>query len=503
MHLRTLAGLAFLAACTPFNQHPGKGWTTDYGELWSPTQMVTTGDALYIPMPYTNRLLKLGQGSDAWEEVPLLRSTLDRVVASPDGETVLVQMSGLDCPEDVTTCADDEVSTWLGIVGDSAVRAWLPYSPAYDDLTFSADGRFAVATVDPDYTTVNTGLLNLTAVKVIDLVEATSWDVGVGFSTEEILFTTDDAGAVDGAVVLSRNEVAVVDLTVPSALPSVVFPLTLDADSALLPVGVELTPDGTTALITVQNSADLYALDLVNPSVNIISLVGAPSDMAVSTGNDQTVLVYGSRSKVEVLDHGSFDLETRDLEEPMTDIHLGDDFAFLYSRAGRLDTYRLDLVSGDLDEIRLAFPPARTFVAPDNTFALMLNNDTFAPRMELVDLRVDAGALISDDPVPFGLEGRGLDVAFTTNETGSTALLLQQGVDALVAVSFPELALVEVPLPAPARRIGAFSDGGFWIAHDDAAGLISFYRPGEDLVSVGGFALHGFLNDNNVPLEVR
>ena len=327
----------------------------------------------------------------------------------------------------------------------------------------------------------------------------------MGFAADKVLFTHDPAsGTADRAVVLSQNSVAVIDLTGDVPSREVSFPLTLDPDSVVVPVGVELTPDGRYALISVQGSADLYALDLESRSINIVELSARPSDMAVNTLTDHTVLVFGNGSVVDVLDHDFFEVQSFTLDEPMTNIQDASDFSVLYNTAGGHDVYRLDLDTTDLVEYRLQNPAISLHMAPTEEYAIALTraeggfgsgvDDLYNrnPGMEIIDLR-------GDETQPYLLEGAGLGVAFSPQPAALHALVLQEDVDYLYQLDLYTGLAEEIELSGRPVSIGSMPDGTFYITHEETLGLVSFLDPSTGKVTeVAGFATLGLAD----PIEL-
>jgi hypothetical protein len=495
MYRPTLLLLA-LAACDPWTDRNVQNYGYLDAALWDPAGLVATTDGLYVPLPNDGGLVLLAPGEEA-THLRLGDGYLQRLQVAPDQQTVLafshlyrcVDHEGDKEPVTIEDC-EGEVTTSgeLTVVRAGATVDSVPLGLWYGPLTISDDSTYAVAAIDPYVSTTGGGIVNLTSLFVLDLTSMESWEVAVGFASDRVLFTTDGAGATTGAVVLSESEVALVDLASRASDPRVVFPLTLDPDDLVEPVGVSLTPSGEHALISVQGSDDLYALDLVNPSVNILSLAGRPSAMAVDATVDKTVLVYRNAAKVELLDHERFELTTVDLDESMGDIALsGDGLALLYDLGGSKDAYRFDLSTQVLHEYRLNWSPQTLHVAPDFSFAVSLPSEPF---LEVLDLSLTSEG-VDTSPKRFGLDGRGVGIAFATTDTGSAILVLQEGEDTLYQLSWPDLGLSALDLPAPPLGVGTLPDGTFWITHDAALGLVSFYTPGEELRTVGGFGHHG------------
>lgn len=497
--------IAFALAACGWNHLPSQ----EQGELdrvlWDAKGVVPTADGLYVPLPYAGALALVAPGKEP-VRVDVGEGRVGRVDAARDGRTVIAFVERYVCraedPRDARRadlpddCKQDEleVLTDLALVSDGKVRAAEALDGAYNATAFSEDGRYAVAYLDFSRAIEIDSVLNLTGVVVIDLSAETTTQVPVGFAADRVLFVEDDAGAAVQAVVLSRNEVAVVDLLASPPEVTVTFPLTLDPDQVVDPVGIDLTPDGRYALISARGSSDLYALDLDQSAINIVELASAPSAMAVSPSADRTVFVYGGDPVVELMDHQLFDVDRIALDEAMDRIALTPELGVLYGTGNQHDVYRVELATGDVTEYRLQNPAVRLELSPTNEFAVALTRAEGGggqgvdalydehPGMEIVDLR-------SDESTPFVLEGQGLGVAFSAGDTTLSALVLQDGIDYLYRLELYTLEAEEIEVSAPPVAIGEMPDGSFYVTHDRALGLVSFLDPDTGrIVEVSGFA---------------
>ena len=99
-----------------------------------------------------------------------------------------------------------------------------------------------------------------------------------------------------------------------------------------------------------------------------------PSGMGVEKVSDLTALVYNNRPQVDLLDHEYFDIESLDLDEPATDIQVGNGFAMLYntSDSNYHDVYRLDTEDLKLVEYRAKNPVVSLTIAPDEGHAVAI-----------------------------------------------------------------------------------------------------------------------------------
>ncbi len=511
-----LCVLGLIAGCG-WNHLPQQDTRYLDDALWAPADAISTEDGLYVRLPHAGALVRINQGVDP-TLVNVGEGRVTRIAAAPDDQTVLAFIERYRCTtedprearriEVIEDCGegDLEIETEISLVRGNELGIGQPIDGAYNAVAFSDDSRFAIAYLDFTQEITLEGVVNLNGVVVLDLQDNSSTIVTVGFAPDRVLFNYDEGGGVTSAVVLSKNQVASVDLlSEPHAVTR--FPLTLDPDTERLPNGVDLTPDGRYALISTVGSSDLYAIDLINESINIIDLSGDPATLAVDDDADLSVLVYDDRPLVEVMEHDLFEVDTLELDEPMNQIHTLGGTALLWSTNGLHDLYRLNLEDNALVEYRLQNPATSLHVAPTQEFAIALTRpeggggvgvDALydqSPGMEVLDLR-DAGS------EPFLLEGQGLDVAFVAGETSLDALVLQEGVDYLFHYDLYERSSREIELSAPPVAIGSLSDGTFWITHDVALGLVSFLDPDGGVTEIGGFAGLGVLDPIDLIEEV-
>lgn len=512
---RTVPLLALLASCGWNNLPAQESYYVDE-PLWNSAGPIATSDGVYVELPAADALV-LVRADGTWSPIDVGVGTLDRAPSpSPDGATIGSFITRIWCADGeaehiyVEACPEDELEQDhdLLLIRDGAVGATIALDNPYNGLRWSADGTWAVALIEAGSRLDNAGgVVSLTTILFVDVADGSATSVPVGFAATDVLFDAD----ASRAVVLSQSEVAVVDLTGGSPSVAITYGLTLDADDVVVPVGIELTPDGDHALISVEGDDSLYILDLVNPSVNIKALSGAPSAMAVNLGEDRTILVYGADARVDIVDHDGFDVDSVDLDEPMSHILDASDFSVLWSPDSR-DVYRFQVTEGDegavaysTTEYRLQSTPLSVYVSPDEQFAVALT----APGaiggrygMEILDLRSDGEGGWRDDVWPYALEGRGLGVAFALEGDAPQALVLQQDQDYVYQFDLMSASATELGLSAPPRAIGAMPDGGFFVTEDVTTGLMAFLDPSSDaVVEAAGFATYDLLGQDLLLVE--
>jgi hypothetical protein len=508
--------LLLLAACNVWDDLPGDNHNTLDDALWD-ADITAAADGLYVRLTRAGELARVSADGTV-DIVDLDHAQPKQIILAPDSATLLVFTDAYLCDtentrvETVEDCDREneevQLQSRLSLVSDALETSTTTIAAHYNAVQFSNDGLTAVVYLDEETADLNNlsvdGLLNPTEVVFVELDSGVATRVPVGFAADRILFTPDD----DRAVVLSRSKVVVVDLGTGNYEQIVSFPLSLDVDDDVRPKDAALTPNGRYALLTVDGSGELYSLDLESESINIVSLDAAPSAMAVSVEADRTVMVFDSRSQVDVLEHDYFDVESHTLEEPANRIAIRDRSAILYNVSGnnRHDVIRLDLETAERIEYRMENPVSSLEIAPDGrtAVALMRTESTSSTGLDsladanygvaILDLASDRGSNISlmSETEPVGL-------AFQGGEDSSTALLLLEGKDDLLQLDLDSGGYQEVALPDTPLGIGAFGANAFYITHDSALGLISFWNPNaEALETVSGFALSGLLTDETL-----
>jgi hypothetical protein len=520
----TLLTLLALSACNPWETLPLDGWSNLDEPLWD-DQVIAAADGLYVRLPHAGALVRVATDGTV-TPVDLGGAEPVSMALGPDDATLVVF-------QDLTSCVTDEddvdelsecpgedlvVDHQLSLVRDGAMfgeNGPVAVPGFYNRLAFSPweEGSgvppVAVAYLDYEGGGIDVdGVLNLTEVLLVNLQDGATSSVSVGFSASNVLFTDDGARVA----VLSRSQVVVVDLSSDPYEILVTYHLTLDADQEVDPLGAALTPDNRYLLMSVVGSGDLYAMDLDNESINIIDLDAAPAAMAVDAIADRTALVYASRAQADILEHEYFDVQSVELDEPCNAIaDPGNGMAVLYNTGATThDVYRLDLVTGDLTEYRVANPVVSLSLTADATFGVALLRPE-ASGGDGIDEYFDEHwgmsvlDLSTEDHLDLVLGSEPVGLAFAESEGGEPyALLLLDGLDSLVQVGLWSASVAEVPLPAPATGIGALPDGLFYITHDAPLGLVSFLAPGStEPTSASGFATEGFFTDDTLPEQVE
>lgn len=508
--MRALPLLLLAAGCNPWNLPSNGSFYLDE-PTWD-TNVVAASDGVYVSLPAGDALVRV-KSDGSWDTVDLRGAGVDRMVLAPDGETVLTWTSWPVCADPdpkiklVSDCNNDDLSTdhEFVLVRDGAVVSDpldVPYQ--YNAVGFNADGTVAAAWLDFDNagSIEVDGVLNLTEAVFIPMDGTDAFPVPVGFAPEDVLFTT---GSQPRAVVLSRSQVAVVDLT--ERRVAVTYPLTLDPDVTVQPTDVVLTPDGNYALVSVSGSSDLYVLDLAQESIDIVELNGVPGDLLVDAEHDRTVIVYGNSRTVDVLEHVYFETETFELDEPATRVLPVDGQALLYNPNQSVhDVYLFDVGTGGVTEYRAENPVMDMVLTEDRSRAVATMNTESSGGSGVggyYDSHYGLGIFdLTDDRTPIALllEGRPVGVALVDDGSTNHALVLSEGVDQLLQIDLADATNAPIDLSEPPLGITAQPSGDFVITEDSALGAVGFLAPGASSVTeVSGFATTNLFRDYPLP----
>ena len=518
------ATLGVLAACNPWQRDIDFFRDSD-SQLWD-ANVVAAGDAVYVRMPRAGALMRV-ETDGGMSTVDLQGASPNRLVATPDGEGVLVFASWPYCEDTdpkiklVEDCPEEELITRseMALVKGAKTVATFDVPLHLNALSFSGDGQTAVAYLDysRDMNIEVDGLIDLGEVMFIPLAGGEPRSISVGFSPEKVLFSTDAEGVDDKAVIFSRSEVVVVDLQTLATL--VTYPLVLDADQVVDPQDAVLTTDGSIALVAVNNSSDLYELDLEKFSIDLEELDGEPIAMAnavlpgIDDGADAnvTLIAYPELARVDVLDQDALELrEPFELEEPVTDLLVTPTNALMYNKRqdDAKDVYDVNLATYEITEYRVANPLDSLQLAPGEDYAVGIlrpETDSGTELDRYQDSRWGLAVidLVDQKETSLVLEAEPVGVALLNRNDETYALVLMQGHEHLLQVQLSEPTFfTEVELEAPPIQIGDLQDGRFFITHDATLGLVSFLDPSTgELTTTGGFASAGLMPESDLPRQ--
>lgn len=507
----TLSIALALVGCNPWANLPENGNYYVDQPLWDPSSAVAIEDGLYFTQPSNGGLVRV-RTDGGFDAVDLDGAEVVRTTPTADGQRLVVWNRYRTCKDPEAETVDDCDNEDLGwsyevsLVREAAVELTTQIPAHLNRMVFTPDGNTAVAYLDYDSgeDIPVDGVVDLTQVAFIDLTTGSVSSVSAGFSANNIIFSLDGSRAV----VLSRSQVIVVDLATFET--TVEFPLTLDDDQQVDPTSAALTPDGRYALITIENSKDLYKLDLDVKAIDLISLDDVPSRLMVSPSLDRTLVLYAGAPRVDLLDHDLFNLDSQVLDHGTTQAIEGESFALLYydrtSSNTLTDIYHLDYETLEVTEYVMGNPVQSMQLTDSRVYAVgVLRPSSFSgdglDAYQASRYGLGVVDLVNEEEVSLVLESEPVGLALVENEAGAFALLLLDGRTDLLKVDLSNPSQPQsLELEVPPTGIGTLPDGRFFITHDAGLGLVSFLDPSDDSISTAsGFAVLGLQSDDTLP----
>ena len=394
-----------------------------------------------------------------------IRTTPDvqHAVLIEDGTAVAV----LDSVEDRLLVVD---------IVQETVRYELETGEAVNRLIASPYGSHVLAIYDPSAGEAEYGeggTINYYELNVIDTDAGTVFTASVDFTPSNIQFNPDGSGCLLGKDFrLIYLDLATGDMTS--------YPLSLGHDDARLPRAIEYSPDGEFAMVLVYDLSDVYVLDLVGGSINILDMPGQASSIRFLPDTRLALIPIPSQDLVDVVDLDAAIPEQVDLGIGADTVVLSPDGtqAAFYSSSGRelvvmdvddfdTDYYELSVRVDDYVEEPVAFAPSGEAIV---AFGLPGSGSNGYYDMDIIDLRT---RVVN----PIGLESRPIAYAFGD---GSAGILLPL-IDKFVRLDLTSKQSVGWEIGGRPLRV-SYLEGPqlYMIDHDDPDGRLSFVGDMED-----------------------
>jgi hypothetical protein len=432
-----------------------------------------------------------------------------RTVEAGNAPTYLATVPGQSTDTTLVLNVLSEDATLLRVTGPGIETRTFPVARQANSLSFSADGRFAIAWADarkvPDAPRAE-GFQDLT---VIDLVNGTSTVLAVGYRPVAVGFA---AGAAR-AYAVTQDGIAIVDLSgAPLVTSNVPVSDTPNEDPGSRDVSV--TPDGTLALIRRDGSADVTAVSLTDGTRATVTLPGEVTDLDLSDQGDRAVAVIRSTSQAAILpvpqiltDPATF--TTVDVTgETVGSVVLspGGTRGLLYTNASAAERITvLDLAQSPppFRVVRLYSPVLAVFSSPDAQFAVVLHDKT-APAngqpgtpgaFSLVPIGATLPAKIVATKAPPSSVAVTDDRAIVTERDDAT-----QTFGAYIA-KMPQLMVDRFPLASPPIAAGVIpSANRAFVAQLHPEGRLTFFDLDTGVArTLTGFELSSRVVDGSTP----
>ena len=414
----------------------------------------SAGANLYVLIPSLDEMIRVDPLNLSYSTI-LLGSYPITMDASQDGK-LLIALNSRSSNVSIVETQSSSVENILVRKGANAISV-------------SRSGKYAIAYLDltkEGYIPVE-GVLNLNEISIVDTESKISQPLTLGFDPSIAGFTPSETRAV----VLSRSQAAIIDTSPP--FKTITIPLVPEPSMWVTPTKLVITE--TKAFVSIKESGDIYAIDLVSPSVNIITVDGAP--YCVELVCNGTYLLVGTEGSSVV----SF-IDTSDLW--LYPVDLGEVYdSAIVSRPGGFSLF----FKNGYDKIAVVDNIARTHltysllrgveqagIADDEGSALLIHTsggvETYLQHsISIIDFERRTSH-------PISLQSMPVDFLFYNPELAFVALKEAGGV-AVVDMKEKTASWLKL-LPDP-EKIGSFpSLDMVYIFHDQPLGRVSFIDTG-------------------------
>ncbi len=383
----------------------------------------------------------------------------------------------------------------------------------FNVMKMSPDGTFvvlwhSVAAEKPDDPNPE-GLQSFNETSFVNLLTGDHFPMAVGFNPRDVVFDRD----ANQAAVVSDEYLALVDLNAEPLLPNLIQ---LDIDLLDAPEAEEvvLSPSGEFAFVRQFGTQDILVVDLLTHSVDAIPVGLNPTDLDLSPDGTKAVIVT----------RGSDELWVLDVDDPYApaevhDLPLGTNFgslafdptgsqALVYTTATAIDRYATWNLSNDDIVLRSLVKPVKSLsVTPTGESALIFHDiadaqgaDTNSPfygewaitMLSLVDFRTNP-LLLPAEPT-----------GFANSSNGNYGFFIMEGQPFLEQLDYTTLLHEEIVLKSNPVHVGVLPDldpaDGIepqaWASQDHELGRISFLDPLTMAVeTITGFELNSQIGD--------
>jgi len=374
----------------------------------------------------------------------------------------------------------------------------------FNFIQMSPDGRWVAAYFNAGLEGAEfdiDGVRSFTEVSFVDTVEKRVESYSVGFNPKQIQFTA----ASDRAVIISDSFLTVADL---AATPIALELLDLGADPVDPPTAaeVEVTPSGQWAFIRYQGFDTIQAVQLETGQLGDLDGGLNPTDLDLSPDGTQAIVVSRDSSEVRI-----FDAEDplgvvpvvlpTPVESTLGSLVLAPsgDLGLLFTTAVLEDRITFwDRSTDTLTTRRLEKPVEAVAISPDGESALIIHtledapgeNDIFTNSYALTV--VDLSTWLTN---PVGLQSR--PTRWTTSNDGRYSMFIMENNRNVGVIDYATRLVDDLLVPSQPVHIGMMplesgpEDALGWVSQEHELGRISFIEPYSlSVETVTGFELN-------------
>ncbi len=450
---------------------------------------------VFVANPDHDTVTRVNVNTSAVDTTPVGRHPI-RVLTTSDYARAVVYNEG-----------DDTVSI---IDSNTLAQTVVEVRDDLNAMALSPDGAWAVLWYDafaPTDDTTSDGLQSFNEASFVELATGAHFPMVVGYRPRQAVFTSD--GRL--AALVSDDYLALVDLTAESLVPDLIE---LEPDLIEPPAAEEaaLDPSGAWAFVRQFGADDVLVVDLASQVVDRIPVGDNPTDLDISPDGSLAVLVARDSQELWILDAVDPFAPAKVLDIP-AGVSAGQllfdptgNQAVLFTTATLVDRFATwDLATDDVHEHALVKPVSTMSIAPNGQTLLAFHTledlpdtdeefvDSWAMSMIALDSFVASPLLLPAEPG-----------GYAHSSNGNHGYFIMEGEPVLVRLDYNTLLAYDVGLRSDPVFVGVLPDldeadidePRAWVSQEHDLGRISFYDPDDaSLETITGFELNSGIED--------
>lgn len=379
-----------------------------------------------------------------------------RTVEAGNGPTFVGAVPGEGQDATVVLNVLSEDATLLRATANRIDAKTFPTAKNVNALAFSPDGRWAIAWADARKAPSAPRTEGFQELTVLDLTAGTATNLAVGYRPVLVGF----AGA-GRAYAVTRDGITIIGLGPnPARVKEVPIAEAPSDDPGTRDVFV--TPDGTTAFVRRDGSAQIATVNLETNALGSVTLPGPVTDIDLSDGGDKAVAVVRQTSEVAVIPVASPAAFTTVAitGETVGSVALapGGAKALLYTNATPTERFTILDIGGApaFRTVRVYSPVLGIFSSPDARHAVVLHDRTEGTGSEPGTPGAFSIAPIADNLPPRiqATLARPTAVAVTNDRAIIAERHDSRGIFGAYLARMPQLMIERYPLASPPIAVG-------------------------------------------------
>ena len=460
------------------------------------------------------------ESEDAFAMLPPATTDAYVFVANPERDTVTrvgvptldvitvevgsIPKVALTTPDHMTAAVFNQGSDDLSILdAETLDEQRIELREHLTSMVMSPDGLWVVCFRDADEVgeeeedEEQEGIESFNELSLVNLDSYEHFPMVVGANPHQVKFTEES----DLALVVSDQEVALIDLTLETPSPVLVQV----AEDPLDPPQAEevvVAPNGEFAFVRQYGASDIVVLDLVLAEAGRVEVGDNPTDLDITPDGEQAVVVCRGAQELWLLDAEQPELEAEVIALPpeytLGSVIMSDDgrTGVLYTTALPQDRYATwDVASGEITVRGLVKPVMAMSVSPLSESLLVFHTQENAEGADSGDTWWDAWALTLIDLDDFRSNPMKLaaePTAYSHADDGEHGYFVMEDSAWLGVLDYGTLLPEDIELKSVPVHVGTLPGSDYaYVSQEHNLGRISFYDSQEDtLETITGFELN-------------